>query len=69
MEKWVSVKERYPSSPGRYLVCAVEGGKWQRVTIGDYGDGRFYRFAGRRAYWKITHWMYIPDPPQEETET
>lgn len=61
---WISVKDRLPEKPGRYLVCAKEGERETHRTIAPFQ--RAFHLTGRMAYWKVTHWMPLPEPPKEE---
>lgn len=64
--KWISVKDRLPEHGKRYLIYATsEGGKNHRITTAAYGG--HFALSGRCAYWKVTHWMPLPEPPKEET--
>jgi hypothetical protein len=64
VDEWISVKDRMPDKEGLYIVSAIESMKFTHVTF-----ARFYRhfiLTGRRAYWKITHWIPLPEPPKGE---
>lgn len=62
MPKWVSVKERLPQS-GLYLCCLNGGFR----TIRHF-DGEQWEDAEGGAYatWVVTHWMPLPQPPEED---
>jgi hypothetical protein len=62
---WVSVKDRLPEKSGRYLVYAKEGERETHRTIAPFHKA--FHLSGRMAYWKVTHWMPLPEPPKEET--
>lgn len=64
-QEWISVKERLPEQAGKYLIAALEQGKYTHITTVYFG--RHFTMTGRMAYWKVTHWMPIPEPPKEET--
>ena len=62
---WVSVKDKLPEHGKRYLIYATSGdNKTSYITIAAF-SGHFY-LSGRRAYWKVTHWMPLPELPKEE---
>lgn len=63
---WISVDDRLPNENERVLVSCFDGictGKllsdqWQCDPIGSYaGDGCIFG---------ITHWMPLPNPPEEK---
>jgi hypothetical protein len=58
MNKWISIKERTPLYPGRYLTtCKIED---QQLVCILYFDGdTFYEE-------EVTHWMPLPEPPKED---
>lgn len=60
---WISVKDRMPEKSGRYLVYAKEGERETHRTIAPFQKA--FHLSGRRAYWKVTHWMPLPEPPKE----
>ena len=62
---WISVKDRMPEESGRYIVYAVDGGALHHTTVAQFQKS--FHLSGRMAYWKVTHWMPIPEPPKEET--
>jgi hypothetical protein len=61
--KWVSVKDMLPDKAGKYLIVAVEHGKYKHVTTAMFG--RYFYMTGRTAHWIVTHWMPLPEPPEE----
>lgn len=62
---WISVKDRLPEHGKRYLIYATsESGKNNRITTAAYGG--HFALSGRCAYWKVTHWMPLPEPPTDE---
>jgi hypothetical protein len=63
--EWISVKDRLPEESGRYLVYAKEGERETHRTIAPFHKA--FHLSGRMAYWKVTHWMPLPEPPKEET--
>lgn len=60
---WVSVKDRLPESGKRCLVYAAQGIE-RHISIASFG--RHFHLSGRRAYWRVTHWMPLPEPPEGE---
>lgn len=63
MPEWISVKERLPDASTYVVVCASDG-YTQRVTTCRFAQTHFI-LTGRVAYWRITHWMPIPELPEE----
>jgi hypothetical protein len=64
MGEWISYKEENPPIKGiNYIVCALDHGT-QVVTMAKWISTGFV-LTGRRAYWKVTHWMMLPHPPEE----
>lgn len=63
---WISVKERLPEESGTHIVVALNGHakevtfvKWQKMN-------KMWNLIGARSYWKVTHWMPLPEPLKEE---
>lgn len=61
--EWISVKERLPDRKGQYLVAAIEAGHYRHFGIVSFTD--HFVMNGHRSYWKVTHWMPLPEPPKE----
>lgn len=63
---WISVKERLPE-PGKILVT---DGKSVQITNGAWlyraSDGETRAPANYGAGITVTHWMPMPEPPEEE---
>lgn len=64
--KWISVEDKKPEEGGTYIVVAFDGhtkrvtfAKWQKRVCA-------WLMTGARSYWKVTHWMPLPEPPKEE---
>jgi len=57
---WISVEERLPERGTRCLIYAAQG-KAHYTSIANFNG--YFGLSGRRAYWKVTHWMPIPEPP------
>lgn len=62
---WISVKDRLPGHKGQYLVTALEAGRYRHITIVSFTD--HFVMNGHRAYWRVTHWLPLPELPKEET--
>ncbi len=78
--RWVSVKDRLPEKDGEYLVRLQHGGmKVMGFThdmrkIDDYQfrhkQPGWYEYDSECGFWKrddITHYMQLPEPPEEES--
>lgn len=64
--KWVPVTERLPKESGMYIVTAYDGHA-KRVTFVKWQKrNKLWERTGARSYWKITHWMPLPEAPKEE---
>ena len=59
--KWISVEERMPECMQPVIVCR-EGGK---VEQGYKDTMDWWKVYGTRTK-KVTHWMPLPEPPEEE---
>lgn len=79
--KWIPVSERLPDKDGKYLAFKQHHyGAWQDV-VGFAKDGEsvskydlenekdiWYNYASEYGYYSIdsvTHWMPLPEPPEE----
>jgi hypothetical protein len=60
---WISVRDRLPDVRGNFLVVAIEAGKYIHITLSEFS--KYFTMTGRRSYWKVTHWMPLPEPPKE----
>jgi hypothetical protein len=62
---WIPVTERLPEENDVYMVSAFDGHA-RRVTFAQWQNRikRWY-LTGSRSYWKVTHWMPLPEPPEE----
>ncbi|WP_294785703.1 DUF551 domain-containing protein [uncultured Eubacterium sp.] len=66
-EQWISVDDRVPESSGTYIVCCKEQ-ELKHVTFAKfYKKLGYWELKGARTFWKVTHWMPLPEPPKEET--
>lgn len=65
--RWIPVKERLPEESGMYIVTANDGYA-QRVSFVLWQKrNRMWNLTGQRSYWRVTHWMPLPEPPKGET--
>lgn len=56
--EWISVEDRLPERPGKYLVYTVKGA----TKLGDYCS---YLVDDKPQFdWYVTHWMPLPEPPK-----
>ncbi|MGI9569505.1 MAG: DUF551 domain-containing protein [Desulfobulbia bacterium] len=60
MSEWISVEDRLPESEGMYL-CYSENGIQQVV----YSAARYERYSEHFMPFNITHWMPLPEPPED----
>ena len=64
--EWVSVLDCLPEESGMYIVTANDGHA-QRVSFVQWQKkNRMWNLTGARSYWRITHWMPLPQPPKGE---
>ena len=63
--KWISVEDRLPAESGTYITAADDGHA-KRVTFVKWQKrNKLWELTGARSYWRITHWMPLPEPPKE----
>ena len=70
MSEWISVKDGFPKL-GTKVLAHEQNGNIQTVNVVHVSsDGNSWRIQ----YWNfhganiiVTHWMPLPDPPQEES--
>ena len=69
---WISVKDRLPARDGEYMVYGQSEAMWELLPDSDpiwvcnyYKKHGFYSIELRREYDYITHWMPLPEPPEE----
>ena len=75
--KWISVEERLPEDDVDVLVYAVGNNEISCVAMTSYTHHMHgYNIEGWRSPWqyffyerKITHWMPLPEPPEEDDAT
>lgn len=64
MSDWISVKDRLPEDY-TFVLAVVE--TWTRtVTVVLHADLKFYRFGAGDTPLNVTHWMPLPELPEEE---
>lgn len=61
--KWISVEERLPEY-GRYLVITRKGNAGPKAHTATYNHMGWWTHSN---FGDITHWMPLPEPPEEET--
>lgn len=73
MSNWISVKDRQPEKSGRYLVYIKTRGGFSDCRTTEY-SARHKAFNAfdilediRYAFDDVTHWMPLPEPPEEVT--
>ena len=65
-EQWIPADERTPEISGTYIVCCKEQ-DLKHVTFAKfYKKLGYWELKGSRTFWKVTHWMPLPEPPEEE---
>ena len=66
---WISVKDGLPEIGQRVLTC-VQGQPWDAkqyfVSLHEYGSTK--KWANEYEWRYVTHWMPLPDLPQEATD-
>ena len=66
VQEWISVKDRVPEESGMYIVTANDGHE-QRVSFVLWKKkNRMWNLTGARSYWRISHWMPLPQPQKGE---
>lgn len=64
VQEWNDVKDRLPEESGMYIVTANDGHA-QRVSFVQWQKkNRMWNLTGARSYWRVTHWMPLPNPPE-----
>ena len=65
---WISIKDRTPDKEGEYLANVIDPDDYDRryiSVVAFHCEDEWFDFAmGERV--NITHWMTLPQPPQEE---
>lgn len=72
MSEWISVKDRLPE---KHILCLVTYHPCHWVQNTDFtktlvGTDRLIgkNMWARNKYQNVTHWMPLPEPPEEENE-
>lgn len=65
--EWISVEDRLPEEDGKYLVARLEGNLYS-ISVRKFRKDVPDRWSGYCGHWEkrtngITHWMYLPEPP------
>lgn len=64
VQEWIPVTERLPEESGMYIITANDGHA-QRVSFVQWQKkNRIWNLTGARSYWRVTHWMPMPQPPK-----
>ncbi len=62
-ERWIPADERTPETSDTYIVCCKEQ-DLKHVTFAKfYKKLGYWELKGSRTFWKVTHWMPLPDAP------
>lgn len=63
---WISVEDRLPEEP---LQTVIVSNRRRRVCVAVYSvvDGVFGVMCGRGEPFGVTHWMPLPEPPEERS--
>lgn len=64
MSEWIDIKEKKPKAWEWCAVAAMDADH-RRVTVAQWRYGHF-SLTGRRACWRVTHWMPLPTAPEEK---
>lgn len=65
VQEWIPVTDRLPEESGMYIVTANDGHA-QRVSFVLWQKkNRMWNLTGARSYWRVTHWIPMPEPPKE----
>lgn len=65
--QWIPVKDRLPSNSNRVLVYGVYRRFEAKIVDILRYQGKDYGWEEQSAF-TVTHWMPLPEPPQEEHE-
>jgi len=65
MNEWISISEKEPQAWDWCAVAAMDGDQ-RRYTVAQW-KYKHFDMSGRRAYWRVTHWMKLPPAPEEKT--
>ena len=66
-KQWISVEDRLPERIGYTIVLLDDRQlRHRRVSFAKYQNvSKRWELTGRRSYWRVTHWMPLPEPPEE----
>lgn len=64
MQQWISVKDRLPEE-FENVIAANKRGKAYDIDKAWWNGYRWDR-CGKGSYRNVTHWMPLPEPPEEE---
>ena len=68
-QSWIPVTERLPEKPGNYLVYAnYAKGNLPFVDVDYYSGKNFATVYTCCGYYRVTHWMPLPEPPEKGSE-
>lgn len=63
---WIPVEERLPEEAGKYLVCGRWRGKQTEIWVCEFmALGCLKGWANNAANPIVSHWMPIPEPPED----
>lgn len=67
MPKWISVKDRLPQQDSQSVLCVMKGYADAYVCEGIYCKtcNRIWPDNEDYAFDDVTHWMTMPEPPEE----
>ena len=66
--KWIPVTESLPDAHKNVLCCGSKGGQFVGWVSNHVSDGKALAFVHGGYGRLITHWMFLPEPPKEETD-
>jgi hypothetical protein len=61
VQEWISVEDRLPEERQNVLVHYVDG--WMPIAF--LLGGKWYQSGGETSWLSVTHWMHLPEPPEE----
>lgn len=62
MIEWISVKDRLPEKEGAYIVYKTN---ITHLFVAIWNGKEWNSFINRTPLKRITHWIPLPEPPQE----
>ena len=65
VQKWISVKDRLPEDGEIVLVCGSRGGVYTAVLNKPGQYKGWHKLNSKIHYCDPTHWMPLPEPPEE----